>query len=137
MPGAQLQHGAATLTHRRLDQTDPPPAHHAAVQRTRHVRHVPYEHSDGAAGGDVDRDGEPHRRDGHGYDEPQLLPTARPQPLAVAPRGELEAWRLADAHQVVPLPPDQRDLLARRGDATVARGSSQGVDPLAAVVERG
>src|SRR2546430_502549 len=46
------------------------------------------------------------------------------------------ARRLADAHQVVPLPPDQRDLFARRRHATIACGTRQRVDSLEAVVQR-
>src|SRR2546426_12785904 len=38
------------------------------------------------------------------------------------------------SHQVVPLPPDQRDLFARRRHATIACGTRQRVDPLEAVV---
>src|SRR6266704_3997736 len=137
VPGAEIEDAAAALADRRLDQTDPPAPHHAAVHRPRHVRHVPHEHTDGAAGGDVHRDGEPHGRYGHRHDELQLLAPARPQPLAVAPRGELHAWWLPDANQVVSLPADQGDLLARGGHATGVRGARHRLDPLEPVVERG
>src|SRR2546426_10762206 len=40
------------------------------------------------------------------------------------------------SHQVVPLPPDQRDLFARRRHATIACRTRQRVDPLEAVVQR-
>src|SRR5256886_982661 len=85
---------------------------------------------------DVPRHREPYRCPRDRHHEPELLAAPRPEPLAVAPRGELEAPGLADAYQVVAAPADQRDLVGRGRHAAVARGARQGLDALQAVVER-
>src|SRR5205823_5740837 len=58
------------------------------------------------------------------------------EPLAVAPCGELEARRLADPDEVVPVPPDQRHLCGRRRHASLAGGARERFDPLETLIQR-
>jgi hypothetical protein len=132
---AQQQHGAAALAHRRLDELDPPPPHHPRIDRPGEVGHVPDEHAERSAGRDVHRHGHAERGDRERQDEFHLLAAPGFEALAVSPRRELEPRRLAHLHEVVRLPPDQRDLRGRGGDAARARRARQGLDLLPALFQ--
>ena len=86
--------------------------------------------------GHVHGDGEPDRSNRQRHHESELLATACPKTLAVAPRRELDARRLADAHEVVAAPPHERHLLGRCGDTALPRRARQRLDLLEPVVER-
>src|SRR2546425_12682918 len=76
-----------------------------------------------------------HGGDRDGHDELELLAAPRLEALAVAPRRELHTARLPDSHQVVALPPDQRDVLGGGGHAAAVRGARQCFDLFEAIVE--
>src|SRR3989442_2281847 len=60
-----------------------------------------------------------------------------PQALAVAPGRELHPRRLTDAHEVIPLPADQRDLCSRRRHAAQARRAGDGLNSFQPIIEWG
>src|SRR5437867_7389612 len=105
-------------------------------QHPRDVGKVPHEHAHGAARRHIDGDREPNGGDRYRHDELELLAAPRSEPLAVAPRRELDAPRLPDSHEVVALPPDQGDLLSGGGHAAFAGGARQRLDLFQAIVER-
>src|SRR5207245_8414734 len=123
-------------TDRGPPQPDGATPYDAGVPPSCHARHVPHEHADRSARRDVHRHRQSNRGHREGNDELKLLALARLEPLAVAPRGELEARGLADPHEVVSLPPNQGHLLGRGRYASLAGRSSERFDPFEAVIQR-
>jgi len=133
--GAQLHYAAAPGADRCFAQGDFAAADQAAIEPINGAMDVPNHQAKASARCDVGGDTEPDRGDGQGNDDFHALALAVPQTFAVAPRRELHARRLTDAHEVVALPPDQRDLRGRRGHAAQACRVSDGFNALQAIIE--
>src|SRR5262245_51560436 len=120
---------------RRFDEADLATAHHPHVKPVRDAMDVPYDHAKPAARRDIRRDTQTDRRDRERHDHFQPLALAIAQPLAVAPGRELDPRWLPDADEVVALPPNQRDLVRRGGNAPLTRHARERFDPLQPVVK--
>src|SRR5262249_13360923 len=137
VPRAQLHHRAAAGANRRFDEPHLPVSDQPLIEAVGQPVHVPHDDPEPATRGDVGRDTEADGGDGEWHDDLQALALPVPETLTVTPRRQLDAWRLADAHEVVALPADQRDLLGGRGDAALQRGTRDGFDAFEAIVKRG
>src|SRR5258708_39520350 len=98
---------------------------------------VPHNQAEATARSNVRGDTETDRGDGQRYDDFHALALAVPQAFAVAPGRELHPRRLTDAHEVIPLPANQRDLRGRRRHAAEARRAGDGFNTLQPIIEWG
>src|SRR5712671_2364048 len=132
---AELHERATVRADRRLDERDFAAPHQAQVNAVDQPMHIPDDHAKAAARRHVGGNAEPDRGDREGHDDFQALPLAIAQPLSVTPRRQLDARRFADAHEVIALPTDQRDLLGGCGDSSLTRRASHGLDFLQSIIE--
>ena len=135
--GAQLHHAAAMRANGCLDHRDFATAKQAEIEPIDGAMDVPHDQAEATARGHVGGDTEADRGDGQGNDDFHALALAVPQALAVAPCRELHPRRLTDAHEVIPLPADQRDLCSRRRHAAEARRAGDGLNSFQPIIEWG
>ncbi len=134
---AQLHQRAAPGADGWLAQRDFAAAHQPQIEPIGQAVDVPHDHAEPAARRHVRGDTETDRCDGEGDHDFHPLALAIAQPLAVAPRRQLDARRFADAHEVIALPADQCDLIGGRGDSSLACGARYRFDALQAIIEWG
>src|SRR5207249_1661832 len=95
--GAQLEQRAAAGANRRLGEVHLAVPHDSDVQALAEAMQVPDEHAQGAAGGDVGRDAQPHG--GHGQWHHVLEAMRRPTPRPEGPPSP-SSFALQNAHVV-------------------------------------
>src|SRR5512145_1710684 len=96
---------------------------------------IPDDDAEAASRGHVCDDAQADGSDRKWHHDLHSLPLAVAQPLAVAPCRQLDTRWLSDAHEVVPLPPDQRDLIGGRGNPPRLCGAGNGLDTLETIIE--